>query len=128
MKSHLKGLTKTQIANLHKLAMYLMDEKNLKAGFDMSFYSNDGESCGTIGCAVGHGPYADIKKWRYEMFPHYRDRAFGIFFGSPSYKYLFTSRWNKYDNTAKGAARRIIRFLSSGVPEGFKEPSKEYVL
>ena len=130
MKPHLKGLTKTQIANLHKLAMYLLDEKNLKAEFDMELFSDapeDAHVCGSIGCAVGHGPYAGIikkeKTWRGYCF-----NAFGIERDSCEWWYLFTARWCDFDNTPKGAARRIIRFLSSGVPEGFKEPSKEFIL
>lgn len=60
-------LPQYKVNNLKKLADYLMSG-DLKAEFDMSTYDDDSGTnvlvvnCGTVGCAVGHGPYAGIEK------------------------------------------------------------------
>jgi len=127
-------MTTEQRENLKKLAYYLLNE--LKADFDMCEFGDDyccwtSITCGSVGCAIGHGPYAGITKINYEGWSTYAHRVFGVAQTGDTHfirKYLFDSDWKMVDNTPVGAARRIIRYLSSGIPEGFVIPHKDYVL
>lgn len=110
--------------NLKKLATYLLSGK-LKADFDMRYFSNDisistragiyDPTCGSIGCAIGHGPYAGIPKID-EAWDEYAERVFGVE-SHPScpthriFGWLFGSKWTDIDNTPEGAAKRIIYYL-----------------
>lgn len=112
--------------NLLKLATYL--EGPLKAAFDMAWF-DDGKGnpmalstsrteCGTVGCAVGHAPYAGIKKNLEETWVHFSLRAFGI--TESEHKFLFAGAWGMGDlNNPIATARRLKWFVSFGVPEGW---------
>lgn len=118
--------------NLKTLAYYLLN--GLKAKFDMSHYCIDSSTegtCGSSGCAIGHGPYATgILRDKCEPWSEYCMRVFGIENGSEQYRYMFYYTWCVIDNTPTGAGRRIIRFLSHDckVPKGFETPSDRFVI
>ena len=103
--------------NLRILADYL-ESKKLKADFSMETYSADGGSykpvCGSVGCAVGHGPYAGLPKNSTESWYAYEVRVFGL--QNEEWEWCFSGLWAKYDNTPKGAAARIRYLLKRGTP------------
>jgi hypothetical protein len=103
-----------QQKNLRTLAEYLLSG-DLEADFDMRTYGDiesihRSENCGSVGCAVGHGPYAGIPKRKEEGWFWYAERVFGVY-DSLLFQYLFSSEWKGYDNTPQGAANRILAFL-----------------
>jgi hypothetical protein len=113
--------------NLAKLADYLENLPDDYAKFDMEFFmSADGEpidtpktvSCGTVACAVGHGPSAGIPVCGDNNWPDYVQRVFGVYHAreSGAFEWLFAEWWASVDNTPKGAANRIRYYLENGVP------------
>jgi hypothetical protein len=135
-------LTDEQRANLDKLATYL---EGLPADYghfgmrswirarseaaEKNYALNNGgvSSCGTVACAVGHGPAAGI------LVPKTMVRADGVswyqyaclFTDNTGYdhEWCFDSEWAAYDNTHHGAAARIRLLLDRGkTPEGFYGP------
>jgi hypothetical protein len=124
-------IKKECLKNLAKLSEYLLAprlKRNTK--FDMSDYVGslgdrieigyeEMENCGSVGCAVGHGPYAGIPKAKAECWDSYSSRCFS---GEDNdvFQFLFGSDWAEADNTRKGAAKRIQYFLETGeVPSAF---------
>jgi hypothetical protein len=120
--------------NLLKLADYLANLPDDYEKFDMSEYmlTRDGDfwqalditerskpACGTVACAVGHGPSAGIRVYGDESWQDYSDRVFGDL-GADDFQYMFGSEWSNYDNTPRGAAARIRTFVSLGIaPDGW---------
>ena len=75
--------------------------------------------CGTVACAVGHGPSAGIRLYGDLDWTDYAERVFGPI-TMDDFKYMFGSEWSCYDNTPKGAASRIRTFVNLGrAPEGW---------
>lgn len=120
-------ITEEQEMNLRILADYLTSGK-LLAHFDMNDYSGDDHdnrfTCGSVGCAIGHGPYAGIKKSEIEFWDEYAIRVFGgrQFDYTQSakerlFEYCFHAAWKFKDNTAYGAGCRILEMLEIGIPE-----------
>lgn len=125
--------------NLTKLANYLAALPKDYQDFDMRDFNYDGEEsleitdrqydCGTVACAVGHGPAAGIRVYKDADWWDYCKRAFGItrYNADDDYdgdfEYLFGSEWAEYDNTPHGAAARIRTYLALGgkVPEGWED-------
>ncbi len=108
-------MTKTQRANNLKLAKYLMKLKpTKKRQFDMGQFSDScGDTttkCGSIGCAIGHGPYAGIPKRRSEDWYEYGVRQLNA---SDMWGSCFSDDWEVVprQNTPKATARRIMKFL-----------------
>jgi hypothetical protein len=114
--------------NLLKLAAYLETLPDNYEQFDMSEYmlDRDGDywetlgpderskpSCGTVACAVGHGPSAGIRIYGDLDWADYAERVFGKIC-LDEFQYMFGSEWSNYDNTPKGAAARIRTFVSLG--------------
>ena len=72
--------------------------------------------CGTVGCAVGHAPYAGIPKVLTESWEVYAQRVFGV---SPdhnliAWEWLFEADWADRDrDTAYEAAQRIQYYLDN---------------
>lgn len=122
--------------NLEKLASYL---ESLPTGYKhfgmktfveqggMSFEQADRSpmagDCGTVACAVGHGPAAGIPPlpidgdadcWGEDWF-EYSDRVFGL--NDPEWTWCFSGSWQMIDNTHHGAAKRIRHMLAHGVPD-----------
>lgn len=122
--------------NLLKLAAYLETLPDDYEQFDMGEYmsARDGDwmeplgpdeqskpSCGTVACAVGHGPAAGIRVYGDTDWGSYADRVFGEFeedfFG---WDYMFSPSWSCTDNTPKGAAARIRTYVTLGhTPDGW---------
>lgn len=76
--------------------------------------------CGTVACAVGHGPSAGIRVYKDDSWEDYADRVFGDLNGD-SFTYMFGASWSETDDTAKGAAARIRTYVKLGrAPEGWK--------
>ncbi len=117
-------LTKAQAKNLEKLRKYLNGE--LKAGFNMKIYcekqqnglsGSQDTNCGTVGCAVGHGPYAGIPKRKSEGWKKYEERVFGTGKTYHADKFLFGFYWYNCDNTKQGVVNRINYAIEHGVPQ-----------
>jgi hypothetical protein len=87
--------------------------------------------CGTVACAVGHGPRAGIEALPGELWANYSRRVFGIRSGGltragtidhpDSWKFLFIGSIARFDNTPAGAAARIRCYLEEGVPDAYLE-------
>ena len=116
--------------NLQILATYLKGP--LEASFHMDRF-DDGRGpmfgrsdCGTVGCAVGHGPYAGLPK-EFEQWDEYCERVFGLVYFDQTHMWCFSGEWWTVDNTAIGASLRIDYMLKHGVPDEFDEPSRDWV-
>lgn len=106
--------TPKQRANLKKLADYLAGGKT-EHKFDMGYYMDEG-FCGTVACAVGHGPSAGIGQVCDDHWEGYMDKNF-----TPchiAFVWLFSSVWSETDNTPQGASTRIYYALEHGAPVG----------
>ena len=115
-------------ANLEKLAAYLESIPTDYEHFSMrSYLEIDGahiymidsseellRRCGTVACAVGHGPAAGIASLPYENWDCYSDRVFGL--SHDEWSWCFSSQWSGIDDTPQGAAKRIRYMLEYGVP------------
>ena len=100
--------------NLEKLAAYL-ESGDLKAAFDMNLYAETASNatlCGSLGCAIGHGPYAGIEKRSDENWLVYSNRVFDLL-NRKDWNFLFSTGWTLTDNSPEGVARRI-RWLLDG--------------
>ena len=116
--------------NLLKLAAYLETLPDDYEQFDMGEYMSERDGdwmdprspdeqskpvCGTVACAVGHGPAAGIRIYGDHSWEDYSDRVFGEFeddyFG---WDYMFGASWAYSDNTPKGAAARIRTYVALG--------------
>ena len=103
-----------QRRNLRLLTGYLLAGE-LQAEFNMQNFGEDvnarfSTECGTVGCAVGHGPYAGIHKSSDETWVGYADRVFGTY-DIELFLHLFSGKWADHDNSPAGAARRILAVL-----------------
>lgn len=138
-------LTRKQRANLRKLATYLEQLPKGYKDFDMSSYFTLRERpysihapsllyptsrsrkavypCGSVACAVGHGPAAGVKPTGvWSSWWGYACKAFGAAGGDQSvYAWLFSTAWAGVDNTPHGAAKRIRIVLEHGVPDNWSE-------
>ena len=108
------------IINLIILARYLRSLPPDYKEFDLtSFHSGWTEpweayeyreknvKCGSVACAVGHGPEAGVEAWVHESWLEYAYRAFG----EGVFDAFFSAYWSGYDNTPRGAAARICAVL-----------------
>lgn len=141
-------LTAEQRTNLNRLADFLdrvsgTDEVN----FDMTSFYNRRQvgvvttepcgavyDCNTIACAAGYGPYAGVDAEVGESWAGYCRRAFGCDVVSLEHEsmcmwqFLFDSVWRGFDNTRKGAAKRIRYLLEHGVPHEEWEDGIVYLI
>lgn len=123
------------IENLKKLARHLF-HKVRQEQFEMSEYvhgvpiaeSSKYTECGTVGCALGHCPYVGIPKFEHEKWWEYGLRVLGL--TGKNYSWCFDGAWACYDNTPKGAARRIAFMVDKGrldeYSTGYQYPVKLY--
>ena len=133
-------MLKKHRTNLTKLADYLAKLPADYQHFDMRDYnrtSSDGGytlhladrsyDCGTVACAVGHGPAAGVRVYGDMGWGAYCARVFGIdrWVSRKTFEYPFGSEWMVYDNTPQGAAARIRTYLDSGVPADWEEQRRE---
>lgn len=140
-----------QRRNLLKLAAYLESLPRIYRHFDMSnFAEHRGNcdlpdaaevlaatkpefflnNCGTVACALGHGPAAGIKVPPTALYKRagtiigvnwgrYSDETLGIG-DNNDWEFLFGGSWDLADNHHYGAAARIRYFLANGdVPADF---------
>lgn len=78
------------------------------------------EACGTVACAIGHGPAAGFPILdKHEDWDAYCLEHFGLDAneaqGCP-WDWCFSSFWKSYDNTHTGAVRRIRYLVEHGAP------------
>lgn len=99
--------------NLRRMSDYLKGP--LQAEFNMEFWSDRPNECGTVGCVIGHASTV-FRKHGSEPWSDFGGRVFGVRPWSNAFRWLFDSVWSKVDNTALGAAARIDYFLAHGVP------------
>lgn len=120
--------------NLRVLAEELLSLPEGYRQFEMKYFQNYSrgarervpeevitEGCGTVGCAVGHGPTAGFAPLKGETWFRYTERVFLCedVNANPGYRkfsFLFGGEWSSYDNTPQGAGRRIEYALQHGVP------------
>lgn len=81
--------------------------------------------CGTVACAVGHGPAAGIASLTDENWDDYSDRVFDL--DLVEWAWCFSSDWTRVDDTPQGAAKRIRYMLEHGVPENATSQKKGQV-
>jgi hypothetical protein len=114
-------------ANLEKLAAYLEQLPEDYTHFDMRmFFTRDGTDrpywdatlagdCGTVACAIGHGPAAGITiATETADWLDYGQKAFKL--DLDEWRWCFTGGWVSVDNTPHGAAKRIRQLLDHGLP------------
>lgn len=112
--------------NLLKLATYLLSGK-LRAEFHMGKFTgyevnaSEYDTCGTVGCAAGHGPYAGIPKARLESWLDYSHRVFISTGNLQLWDWCFGYGWRYKDNTPEGAGKRILHLLRNGLPADHEE-------
>jgi hypothetical protein len=145
-------ITDIQRENLGKLASYLEGLPEDYQHFEMASWTGDADgeaivnyalhnggvpSCGTVACAVGHGPAAGILVPEKMICPAYAAIglprrvnwwSYSALFArddSPEFEWLFSGRWSDVDNTPHGAAARIRYVLQHGAaPKGFIAPKR----
>lgn len=125
-------------ANLVKLARFLYTEPIEAERFDMDHFSvlktddgqvfrcvgpmHQGSACGAVCCAIGWGPSAGIAADGEFGWWSYCDRNFIEIPEDEEpetvveWCWCFDTGWAGADNTAKGAAKRILWLLLFGVP------------
>ena len=129
-------ITPEQRANLEKLATHLEALPADYSHFDMGSYFKKpteqygsdpkdaaAHTCGSVACAIGHGPFAGIPIGIYEYYwTNYAERVFGFSDANDGAgEYLFSNKWEYVDNTAAGAAARIRSVLEDGCPVDWRE-------
>lgn len=119
-------LTRTQRSNLKKLSAYLRTLPRACEHFDMgTYYRVEGGGspypyevprdmpCGTVACAVGHGPAAGVKVPRgCDTWHEFSRRALGVEAGGDAWVYMFGC--GNPDDPVE-AADRIDNFLKGSV-------------
>lgn len=148
------ALTRSQRKNLAKLADYLESLPEDYAHFDMSGYldgaspeaavqyarKNGGvASCGTVACALGHGPAAGVLFRPGEILPPEDDApaepdwdTYGDRFvpaeDCAAWSWLFSGSWSWSDGHHWGAAARIRFILKQGMPPpDYWLPSRDWL-
>lgn len=140
-------LTAQQRENFVKLANYLDRLPSSYKEFDMSMFAVSIDSdnparsivvtpaklrpgCGTVCCALGHGPLAGIEVGDAPDWLSYSENFLSLVFtletqrsiaNDNAWDWCFASDWDVVDNTASGAAARIRWMLNHGVPEDFQD-------
>lgn len=120
-------MTRTQRKNLKKLRDYLSGPLHEGSEFDMERYAeasgaaDAATECGSVGCAIGHGPYAGIRKYAKETWREYGVRAYSADWSLPAtrdqkyqWAWLFDPLWAKCFPTKDDAVKRIDAFLQYG--------------
>lgn len=144
MKVHksLPDITSKQVTNLKLLAIYLYNLPEDYKHFHMNTYFTHPEGpiskeqasnqsdlrtyeehlnhCGSSACAVGHGPSLqeidkDFKPLSDEYWNDYSLRLFGFRPWSLEWAWCFGGNWDEYDNTPKGAAKRIVYLIKKSL-------------
>ena len=81
--------------------------------------------CGSVGCAIGHGPLAGIgvevfdkHEGRWDLYCH--EVFIDIRSDERAWKWCFAYEWSRVDNTPEGAAKRILWLLDKGLPDDWE--------
>lgn len=74
--------------------------------------------CGTVACAVGHGPMAGIGFYKNESWESYSHRVF-INIDNRDWAWCFSGVWADYDDSATSAGLRILYYLAYGTPDWY---------
>lgn len=113
--------------NLNKLADYLLALPPDYRDFDMGTFckvpgtedefspDQSRHECGTVACALGHGPRAGIEPEPTESWQGYCHRQFGLHWWSDEAEWCFGGNWVLFDDTPRGAGLRI-KWLLAGKP------------
>ena len=137
--------TEKQNINLEKLANYLISLPEDYEHFSMeSFYYLKGvndftlpglraekdykeliklNKCGTVACAVGHGPAAGIPLRNFKSWWSYSNKSFTN--DNKEWEWCFGGGWYIVDDTARGAGVRI-KALLGGIVLGDIEDIVDY--
>ena len=132
LKKHRDNLTKLADyldalpADYEHFDMFDYNRKYTTSGSSCRLYLQDRRyDCGTVACAVGHGPAAGIRVYGDLGWNSYCTRVFGVDRGENNYafEYMFGTSWKRYDNTPHGAAARIRTYIDLGgnTPEGWED-------
>jgi hypothetical protein len=122
--------TKERRANLVKLARFLYTEPIEARQFDMDCFNSDGLSvleavsnrCNSAGCAIGWAPNAGVLPEQDEDWDGLCDRALIEMSDTTGlWSWCFSYDWDRADNTAKGASKRILWLLVRGLPTDWHE-------
>src|SRR3546814_12476889 len=109
--------------NQSKLADYLLRVAADYDDFDMGtccklpgtereFGPGDAHPCGSVGCALGHGPRAGIHPvLDDDTWPDYCESQFGMRWFSDEAEWCFGGAWSMIDDTPRGAGLRIRLML-----------------
>lgn len=73
--------------------------------------------CGTVACALGHGPAAGVDPFEDWLWRTYSRNKFGMESYSKDWEFVFGPDWEIHDNTPAGAADRIDYYLVHGTPD-----------
>jgi hypothetical protein len=129
---------KLKVNNLALLAQYLFNLPDDYKFFDMGRFSKTNQNvwqvdtdadlinCGTAGCAIGHAPFVkgivtDRPVCDYGALDvlnnsagwlEYAEDVSGVDAGERTWEYMFGGSWDWHDNTAYGAAQRILYILA----------------
>jgi hypothetical protein len=129
--------------NLRKLADYLLKLPENYKGFDMGtflcvseedyyeleelvqdygLYNKAFYECGTVGCAIGHGPLAGIPMNEVESVGLWAGYSYRTLVQvGKKWDWCFSADWAQVDNTPQGAAKRILWLLDKGLPDNVDE-------
>lgn len=133
------AVTASQVENLLKLALYLLDlpegynQFNMAVFYEENYLGDRGlgdAECGTVACAVGHAPRAlsleppdesteamgDEDPWFSWSHRHLGKLS------TPVWQFCFGGFWTSCDNTPQGAAARIIYAVTCDTPRRLKGP------
>ena len=81
--------------------------------------------CGTVGCALGWGPYIEgLEIDRDISWDDYCERVLGLDGISDEWFWCFGAGWEKVDNTPWGASLRIRYLAKHGLPNNSQEQEK----
>lgn len=122
--------------NLRVLANHLLSLPAEYPDFAMSMFTNNergsGSSyahlaeCGTAACAVGHGPLCGFEPLELETWAEYSTRLFIPSSWHEAWEWCFGAAWSVVDNTAHGAAYRILWLLDrKSIPDNAYEQRRE---
>lgn len=118
------------VRNLLTLALYLLDLPSDYRGFYMGSFSMCISECGSIACAVGHGPRAlavdPPEPWDTNLVSDDGWVAWSnLWLGQLTqevWDFCFSGFWSSRDDTPQGAAARIVHAVTCDHPQRLRGP------
>jgi len=98
----------------------------------------DLDNCGTVGCALGWGPFIpELKPSKVDFYDFDGSLSWCTYarkfitqgdnpHGYKAWNWCFHEKWTRIDDTPTGAALRIYELLVNGVPENAGDQMKGY--